>query len=255
MTEPSADHRQRELALDTSGSFIVQAPAGSGKTELLSQRYLRLLAQVDHPEEIYAITFTRKAAAEMRNRVLAALDAADGDAPVQPHRRLTWTLARTAMARDAECDWQIARNPNRLRIQTFDSLSHAFARQMPLQSELGAPPALTEAPETHYREAARATLRMLEDPALGSDIATLLTHLDNRQGQLERLLSGMLARRDQWLEQALSSPDGDEIDAALEDAVTHHLQQLHEACRPDWLHQLILVAQKAGAGLAATKIS
>jgi ATP-dependent exoDNAse (exonuclease V) beta subunit len=252
MTERSADQGQRELALDTADSFIVQAPAGSGKTELLSQRYLRLLAQVDHPEEIYAITFTRKAAAEMRNRVLAALDAANGDAPEEPHRRLTWTLARAAMARDTECDWQIARNPNRLRIQTFDSLSHALARQMPLQSELGAPPATTEAPEAHYREAARATLRMLEDPALGPDIATLLTHLDNRQGQLEGLLCSMLARRDQWLTHALSSPGGDDIDAALEDAVTHHLQQLRKACRPDWLHRLIVVAQQAGAHLAAS---
>src|SRR5437588_3763572 len=95
------DAQQRETALETSGSFIVQAPAGSGKTELLIQRFLALLARVPEPEAIVAITFTIKAAAEMRGRVIQALEnAALGMEPATAHERVTFGLASAALKSD-----------------------------------------------------------------------------------------------------------------------------------------------------------
>src|SRR5512140_3986500 len=112
----AVDAAARERALDTAHSFIVRAPAGSGKTELLIQRVLALLATVDAPEEVVAITFTRKAAAEMRQRLVDALRAAEGEEPKQSHKQLTYRLAVEVRKRDAERGWDIVQNPARLRV-------------------------------------------------------------------------------------------------------------------------------------------
>ncbi len=246
MTEPTIeDQEARQRALDITTSCIVQAPAGSGKTGQLIQRFLALLARVEEPEEILAITFTRKAAAEMRNRVLQALAAADGPEPANAHARKTWQLARAALARDNTRDWQLRQNPNRLRIQTFDSLSYALARQLPLTSALGAVPQVTEDAQVHYQRAARQTLRLLEDDDIGDAIATVLAHLDNRLGQLETLVCTMLARRDQWLGLSVNPPDTTTVEQALRHAVEAQLQVLSDSSESAWLHELTAVASAA----------
>ena len=113
-------NRRRALALE---SFIVEAPAGAGKTELLTQRYLRLLATVEAPEEIIAITFTNKAAGEMRSRIQESLAVAHaGVAPTASHKLVTFELARAALARSGELEWHLLTQPGRMRLTTIDAL-------------------------------------------------------------------------------------------------------------------------------------
>ncbi|MXY49833.1 MAG: AAA family ATPase [Gemmatimonadetes bacterium] len=203
VVEPAADQQQRLEALDTARSFIVQAPAGSGKTELLIQRFLALLARVDRPEAVVAITFTRKAAAEMRHRIVAALGSAAGPRPATPHEAHTWKLAREAVARNDRLDWRLAEHPARLRIQTIDSLCAMLVRRMPWVSRMGAAPRPVDDAGHLYARAARRTVSMLDadgaPPAVSGAVAELLAHLDNHFGRVERLLSIMLGSRDQWM--------------------------------------------------------
>jgi ATP-dependent helicase/nuclease subunit A len=125
LSEPNlnkSDALNRARALEHA-SFIVEAPAGAGKTELLTQRYLKLLATVREPEEIIALTFTNKAAAEMRNRILLSLENAEQQTPeTAPHKLVTRELANAALRQSNIQQWNILQQPSRLRIMTMDAL-------------------------------------------------------------------------------------------------------------------------------------
>ncbi len=243
------DAEERHAALDPAQSFIVQAPAGSGKTELLIQRYLRLLTLVDQPEEIIAITFTRKAAAEMRHRLLHALDGIQNPEPDEPHKQTTWRLAREVGQRDQQRDWRIQDNPHQLRIQTFDSLAASLTRQMPILSELGAQPSTEESPNALYQQAAHATIQDLTDTAFAQHLAPVLRHLDNRLGQLEALLCDMLQKRDQWLPHVFKTPDIDQLEAALRHYIEQHLTHLRQSIPDNLLTEWINLAIYAAGHL------
>ena len=193
----------RARALEVA-SFIVEAPAGAGKTELLTQRYLRLLAVVEHPEEVLALTFTNKAATEMRDRILGSLElAASGERPEEAHRQLTFEVASKVLAHDAELGWSLLGHPGRLRITTLDALCASLARQMPYLSRFGGQPGVAEDPAAHYATAARRALEMVESGTPDAEVvAEALAFMNNDAGRLEKLLIAMLGRRDQWLHHA-----------------------------------------------------
>ena len=252
------DNRRRALELD---SFIVEAPAGAGKTELLTQRYLRLLAVVDAPEEIIAITFTNKAAGEMRSRIAESLELARAGAlPDKPHKRITFELARAALARSGELGWQIETQPGRLRLTTIDALCASLARQMPLLSRFGAQPAVADEAKRHYEEAARRALDHLEDR--GEDgrehaeaVATALAHLDNDVTRLARLLAEMLARREQW--RTIGGLDHPEsaIGEALQEMVGEELALIVDVLDADWQRQWMPLARFAAANLGGANLA
>ena len=190
----SIEVRRQALNVD---SYLVKAPAGSGKTELLIQRILVLLAVVDEPERILALTFTRKAAAEMRTRVIKAL-AMKKPGDERSHQMETWRLASRALAHANERGWNLIEHPARLCIMTLDSFSHTLARQMPLLSGLGDMPTPTENAQSAYREAAEAALNeaMQSFPEAAECV---LLHQDHNTVAVIGLIAEMLGRRDQWL--------------------------------------------------------
>lgn len=230
MNEPViADAAQRREALDPARSFIVQAPAGSGKTSLLTQRYLTLLAQVQAPEEIVAITFTRKAAAEMRGRILEALRGAHAAPRDNAYARETRELARAALDHDQRQGWNVLSHPSRLRILTIDALCSSLARQMPVLSGFGAMPDTADDAADLYRLAARETLNALEQGEQWSPaVERLLRHLDNHLPHVEGLLAGMLARRDQWLRHVVSDAgrERETLEAALRNVISDALTEV-----------------------------
>lgn len=181
------------------GSVLVQAPAGSGKTTLLTQRYLRLLAVVDSPERILALTFTRRAAEEMRARVIAALKS--GAAPQCPAHAnpQTWALAVEARRNLEARRIPAERQPARLRIETIDSFNAWLAAQLPIASGAGGRLRLTEKPRTLYEQAARRALAYEASDGFGAAVERTLALGDQRWRELADLIADLLKSRDRWL--------------------------------------------------------
>lgn len=268
MTKLIPDHAEREQALEPTQSFIVQAPAGSGKTELLTQRFLRLLSCVNEPEEILAITFTKKAASEMRSRIRDALKRAQEEPlPEATHEQKTWQLASNALKQDYNRNWGLLTNPNRLRIKTIDAFNTLLTRQLPLLSHFGASPDIMDYPRTLYREAVKTFLAHLEENlAWSKAIAQLLLHLDNNFSAAEDLLVEMLSKRDHWLPHIMayqtSSEDLQEIkqknslrnmlEQNLKAVVEETLHNLKAAFPQDCVPELLSLLQFACANLRTT---
>ncbi len=255
-----SDWREREKALDIRQSWIVEAPAGSGKTGLLIQRYLKLLGDesVEEPEQVLAITFTVKATGEIRERVMEQLEKAARNEALQndtEFERETRALAEAAVERDRRLEWGLLERPRRLKVRTIDSICAEIASSLPVLSGGGGglSPVL-DASGLHH-EAARRTLMQLggKDTALNAALRTVLLHRDGNLAECERLLAGMLALRDQWGE--LVPLTGRELDdayldrtvlprleRALEEAICTGLARLAESVPENFLNELAALA-------------
>ena len=113
------DAAARDYARDPAHNVVLEASAGTGKTSVLVTRYVNLLTRGIDPGNILAITFTRKAAAEMRERIIRDLRRAA--------EQSTFDRARWAAIRDRLGDIQIS---------TIDAFCLALLREFPLEADL-----------------------------------------------------------------------------------------------------------------------
>src|SRR5437762_5990219 len=114
----TSDARAREHAVDPSRNVVLEASAGTGKTRVLVERYVNLLRAGVDPNNILAITFTRKAAAEMRERIIARLR--------REGRESQFDRARWRELKDRLGD---------ITISTIDAFCLSLLREFPLEAD------------------------------------------------------------------------------------------------------------------------
>ena len=196
------DQAVRDRALSPGDSFHLEAPAGSGKTSVLLARFLTLLTRVESPEEILALTFTRKAAGELRARVMKLLWSREEPGPgAKPLDLLLDRLAQ-AVLRHYGDGLSLKVAPERLPIMTFHSFCAQLLRLAPLEAgvplefqlleEADAAWLMQEAVEELRR---RLAVRPPEDPARQA-LVRRLVRLNNDWPRMAGELRGLLARRD-----------------------------------------------------------
>ncbi|MEW6561611.1 MAG: UvrD-helicase domain-containing protein [Pseudomonadota bacterium] len=192
-------------ALDPQASVVVEACAGSGKTWLLVSRILRLLLDGVAPGEILAITFTRKAAQEMQERLhgwLYLLASAD-EATVRG-------FLRDRALDDAECDRLLPRarqlyqefllaQPG-ITISTFHGWFMQVLQRAPLQSGLAGGIQLVEQTSALQEEAWQAFADSLRDPEQTETAEAFLYLLDEYGlSNTRELLFNFVGKRNEWL--------------------------------------------------------
>jgi ATP-dependent helicase/nuclease subunit A len=204
-------------ALDPSASCVVEACAGSGKTWLLVGRMLRLLLAGVAPGQILAITFTRKAAQEMRERLHADLAdlAGAGDAKIERmlrERGLRSALSPELLATARGLYERVATAPAPLTIETFHGWFWRLVQCAPLHSGIGYAPGLLERTAALLDEAwADLCAALLQSEGGGPgralmDSYEILTAMIGDDAA-ERLLRNFVRRRADWWIFAEQAPD------------------------------------------------
>ncbi|HXC59299.1 MAG TPA: UvrD-helicase domain-containing protein, partial [Steroidobacteraceae bacterium] len=250
-----SDQAARDAALQVDRHLLLQAPAGSGKTTVLAQRFLSALAQVDEPEEVLAITFTRKAAAEMRERVLLALE---GRLSAQQADLVRWQGLRSAVLEHAlRRGWELEELPARLRIQTIDSLCHEIARAMPLLGRMHQQLEVVDDAQAAFLAAAGQCLTLAdEEPEHQADADRLLRRLDNDWDRAQRLLAALLPSRNRWLPVLLGTPPerlGARVGASLVRIVEETLLALQQSMPAALLEEAAVLARRSAEYRDATR--
>ncbi|MDC6467047.1 UvrD-helicase domain-containing protein [Methylophilaceae bacterium] len=184
LTQQPSDHQTRKKALG-QGSFIVQAPAGSGKTSLLVKRFLNRLLEVKSPKEVLALTFTNKAAAEMAQRLKEALEGKSEDNEI---KKIVGKISKHAKKNKWDEGYI-----DSLMVMTIDKLALRLIKQTPILSSSGVNFLTDEDPDDLYRETIRETITSDAENHL------LFKYFDYDYHKLTKQLLTLISKRDQWL--------------------------------------------------------
>jgi ATP-dependent exoDNAse (exonuclease V) beta subunit len=184
LTQQPSDHQVRKKALG-QGSFIVQAPAGSGKTSLLVKRFLNRLLDVKSPKEVLALTFTNKAAAEMAQRLKEALEGKSEDNEI---KKIVEKISKHALKNKWDEGYI-----DSLMVMTIDKLALRLIKQTPILSSSGVNFLTDEDPDDLYRETIRETITSNAENHL------LFKYFDYDYHKLTEQLLALISKRDQWL--------------------------------------------------------
>src|SRR5262245_44881117 len=178
-SQPVPDAPARTAAIDPMQNVVLEASAGTGKTRVLVERYVNLLRAGVEPDHILAITFTRKAAAEMRDRIVERLREAS--------RLSEFDRARWRELKDRLGD---------IAISTIDAFCLSLLREFPLEADVDPGFDLaddTEAPRL-VAEALDQSLRICRGIAKeNDDVALVFAQLGERR--LRAGLAQLLDRR------------------------------------------------------------
>jgi ATP-dependent helicase/nuclease subunit A len=177
--DDAVDSDARRTAIDPTRNVVLEASAGTGKTRVLVERYVNLLRAGVEPDHILAITFTRKAAAEMRQRIIDRLKEAS--------RSSEFDAARWRDLQDRLGD---------IAISTIDAFCLSLLREFPLEADVD--PGFDLAAETDVPrlvdESLDAALRICRAVAHeDDDVALVFAQLGERR--LRVGLGALLDRR------------------------------------------------------------
>ena len=237
--EQASDQPTRDEVISPASSYIVQAPAGSGKTALLVGRYLNLLTTVRQPEEILAITFTDKAAREMKSRVLKELSTNDG-------------VAAAVLERSDQLHWDLELNPQRMKIQTIDSFAFSIVQRMPIESQLSLDYQSMEKSDDIYYEAAVEFFEQVLRKGPDTDCVTdILALFENNIDQAIDTFASMLSHRQNWIKSIQrvlyakqEGESSEQVFAKLEDTRDRYIQSVIKSTRHSFLDSLLKRCKK-----------
>ena len=193
----------QNAATALTGNATVQASAGSGKTYLLVSRIIRLLLEGVRPDAILAITFTRKAAAEMQARLMQRVYelAAAADVALDAYlQELGFDTPRASLQERARNLYEVLlRSPHPVQTTTFHAFCQDLLRRFPLEANV--PPGFELMDQTGTLQDQAWEALMVEasrqpDSRLSQALAMLFSELGLYNSR--KALDGFLEHRSDW---------------------------------------------------------